>query len=104
MKRIGTGAYGSVYKAYVCEEMLTLRYVISMRLDNRETIAVKILNLEESKDSIESIHQETKALADGATCPQVVNYYGTILNEFEIWILMEFVSGGSLYDIVCSLV
>eukprot|EP00475_Leptophrys_vorax_P030398 TRINITY_DN4548_c0_g1_i1.p1 TRINITY_DN4548_c0_g1~~TRINITY_DN4548_c0_g1_i1.p1 ORF type:complete len:327 (+),score=93.84 TRINITY_DN4548_c0_g1_i1:173-1153(+) len=86
ISKLGGGAYGEVYKA--------------INLKTKELVAVKIIDLEESKDDILVIKREIDALADVSSCKQFVQYKGTHLLETKLWIVMEFVKGGSLGDIL----
>jgi len=79
---LGEGSYGAVYKA----------------LDSRNgsEIAVKILPAEEDISELEKEIGFLKRL----TCDLVVGYFGCYLWDNELWILMEYCSGGSVSDIV----
>lgn len=118
IKKIGSGAFGNVYRA--------------LDRETGEVVAIKIVDLEDSQDDIASITREIHALAHGITCPQLINYYGSkvtvLLVEFlhiptvnchcspnwegvlcsrghppkvigtKLWIAMEFVDGGTVLD------
>lgn len=59
-----------------------------------------MFRLGNSKETIDAVHNEIKALMEGNGCPQLVQYHSTGVFGTELWIIMEFVSGGSLFDIV----
>jgi len=54
--------------------------------------------LEETGDDVKSIGAEILALVGGKVCPQLIDYYGSCVFGSRVWIIMEFVDGGSLVD------
>lgn len=86
--KLGGGAFGDVYRG--------------INLKTKEDLAIKVIDLEETKDDIMMIHREIMTLSDVRLCPQLVQYKGTCQNGTEIWILMENVKRGSIYDILKS--
>jgi len=84
VSKIGSGAFGSVYQG--------------KRKKDNKIVAVKIIDLEESKDDITTITREITALVNGKTCPQLTNYYGSVVFGTRLWIAMEYLDGGSLLD------
>jgi serine/threonine protein kinase len=84
--KVGSGAFGSVYKG--------------IRRKDEKIIALKIIDLEESQDDIATINREIMALVNGKTCKQLTQYYGSHVNGTFLWIAMEFVDGGSIHDLV----
>lgn len=85
-RKVGRGAFGEVYQG-----------------TNRETgeqIAIKIIDLEETKDDIFKIHREIQALTQGQYCRQLTRYFGSQTHHTKLWIAMEYVDGGSVHDIV----
>lgn len=81
---VGRGTFGSVYKG--------------TRVKDGATVAVKIIDLEESKDSIDVINREIMTLVNSRSCEQLTRYYGSQALGSKLWIVMEFVDGGSLHD------
>lgn len=65
-------------------------------------MAIKIIDLEESKDDIEVINREIMALVNGNCCDQLTRYYGSSALGSKLWICMEYVDGGSIHDKVMS--
>jgi serine/threonine-protein kinase 24/25/MST4 len=63
-------------------------------------VAVKTINLEEAQDTLDDIHKEIAYLAQ-CKCANITSYLGSILNGHELWIVMEFMAGGSILDLVC---
>lgn len=84
ISKLGSGAFGSVYKG--------------IQLSTKEIVAIKVIDLEEAKDDLLTIRREIAALSEGQLCPQMVQYKGSCINQTELWIVMEFAQGGSLFD------
>jgi len=84
-ERIGKGSFGEVYRA------------IDREL--KQEVAIKIIDLEKSDDEIEDIQQEIAMLSQ-CSSPYVTRYYKSYLKDSELWIVMEYLGGGSALDIM----
>ncbi|XP_022753288.1 germinal center kinase 1-like isoform X6 [Durio zibethinus] len=87
LELIGRGSFGDVYKAFDKEL-------------NKE-VAIKVIDLEESEDEIEDIQKEISVLSQ-CRCQYITEYYGSYLHQTKLWIIMEYMAGGSVADLLQS--
>lgn len=81
---IGKGAFGQVFKGIDRKTKLL--------------VAIKCINLEDALDELEDIQQEINILSQ-CDSPFITKYYGSYLKGSQLWIVMEFMGGGSVFEI-----
>ncbi|KAI9374625.1 hypothetical protein BJX61DRAFT_532259 [Aspergillus egyptiacus] len=84
MEELGSGSFGTVYKA--------------IDKTTGEIVAIKHIDLESSEDDIQEIQQEISVLATCAS-PYVTQYHASFLRGHKLWIVMEYLGGGSCLDL-----
>ncbi|KAJ6823557.1 serine/threonine-protein kinase 4-like isoform X1 [Iris pallida] len=85
LEPIGKGSFGDVFKG-VDKEL-------------SKEVAIKVIDLEEAEDDIEDIQKEISVLSQ-CRSPYITGYYGSYLHQTKIWIVMEYMAGGSVADLL----
>ena len=82
---LGGGSFGKVYKG----------------VDRRtgQAVAIKIIDVENAEDEVDDIITEIAILSE-LSSPYVTKYHGSYLRGSDLWIVMEFCSGGSCADLM----
>ncbi|KZP00177.1 Pkinase-domain-containing protein [Calocera viscosa TUFC12733] len=85
LEKLGTGSFGTVYKA--------------LHVETQRVVAIKQIDLESSEDDISEIQQE---IAHLALCDSeyVTRYFGSFVRGYKLWIVMEYLAGGSCLDLL----
>ncbi|KAI3466094.1 hypothetical protein Pfo_022757 [Paulownia fortunei] len=85
LELIGRGSFGDVYKGFDKEL--------------KKEVAIKVIDLEESEDEIEDIQKEIAVLSQ-CRSPYITEYYCSYLHQTKLWIIMEYMAGGSVADLI----
>ncbi|ORY06825.1 sterile 20-like kinase 3 [Basidiobolus meristosporus CBS 931.73] len=85
LEKRGSGSFGTVYKA--------------IHNTTKQLVAIKKIDLEAAEDDISDIQQEI-ALLSQCDSDFITRYYDSYVKGFKLWIVMEYMSGGSCLDLL----
>ncbi|CAG9326663.1 STK24_2 [Blepharisma stoltei] len=85
LEKIGKGSFGEVLKAFAKE--------------TGEIVAMKVIDLTDAEDSLDSLNREIQILKECQN-PRITNFYESFVCEGKLYIVMEYVAGGSVKDIL----
>jgi serine/threonine-protein kinase 24/25/MST4 len=85
IERVGKGSFGEVWKA--------------RNKNTGAVVAVKLINLEDSEEDIETIQDEIHVLRS-IKCDQIIKIFESFTHGHTLWIVMELASGGSIKDVM----
>lgn len=71
------------------------------RVDKRtgDSVAIKVIDVENAEDEVDEIIKEIAILSE-LKSPYVTKYHGSYLKGSNLWIIMEFCSGGSCHGLL----
>jgi len=87
IEKIGQGNYGTVWKG--------------RNIDNGDVVAIKIIDLENTEEEIDDVQKEIAALSNMKS-KNVTKYYESFVEGNNLWIIMEYLGGGSVKDVILS--
>lgn len=85
LNQVGKGSFGEVYRA--CHK------------PTGKILAVKLIDLEQAEDEIEEIQKEITVMST-MDSEYITKYYGSIVKSTKLWILIEYLAGGSVFDML----
>ncbi|WWC85497.1 uncharacterized protein L201_000361 [Kwoniella dendrophila CBS 6074] len=85
LEKLGTGSFGTVWKA--------------SHNETKQIVAIKMIDLESSDDDISEIQAEIAHLSS-CFSDHVTKYYGSFVRGAKLWIVMEYLAGGSCLDLL----
>lgn len=103
LEELGSGSFGVVYKAIERStgQIVAIKHVGNSLPGRRWASLILQIDLESSEDDIQEIQQEISVLSTCAS-PFVTQYKASFLRGHKLWIVMEYLGGGSCLDLVCT--
>jgi serine/threonine-protein kinase 24/25/MST4 len=103
LEKLGTGSFGTVYKGMHNEtkQIVAIKQIGVFKADiycDYKSLTNHI-DLEDSDDDISEIQQEIAHLAQ-CDSEYVTRYYGSFVTGYKLWIIMEYLAGGSCLDLL----
>ena len=86
---MGSGSFGKVFLTH-------------NKHNSDHKVAIKVLNKKKLNDQLEAIMQEVDILTN-LDHPNIVKYYETYIDEKYIYLVMEYIGGGELFDKIASM-
>ncbi|KAI5956856.1 hypothetical protein KGF54_000474 [Candida jiufengensis] len=86
-EEIGRGGFGIVYRGIIKK--------------TKEEVAVKQIDLEQDSTDLIEINKEIQILSE-CKSPQITSYYGSFVKNYKLWVIMEYVDGGSIFELIKS--
>jgi len=81
---LGSGAFGKVFLTY-------------NKHNEDHNVAIKVMNKKKLADHLDAIQEEV-AILTKLDHPNIVKYYETYVDEKYIYLVMEYIDGGELFD------
>ena len=81
---LGSGAFGKVFRTF-------------NKHNKEHLVAIKVMNQAKLADHIDAIREEIEILTK-LDHPNIVRYYETYVDEKYIYLVMEYIGGGELFD------
>lgn len=87
LEEVGRGGFGIVYRGLV--------------KGTKQEVAIKQIDLENDQADIFEINKEIQIISQ-CRLSQITQYYGCFVKGYKLWVIMEYVDGGSLFEILKS--
>ncbi|ABN67070.2 predicted protein [Scheffersomyces stipitis CBS 6054] len=84
-EEVGRGGFGVVYRGLI-------------KANNNE-VAIKQIDLESNNTDLFEINKEIQIISE-CRLPQITQYFGCFVKHYKLWVIMEYVNGGSLFELL----
>ncbi|GEQ67489.1 hypothetical protein JCM33374_g1154 [Metschnikowia sp. JCM 33374] len=84
-EEVGRGGFGVVYRGII-------------KMSGQE-VAIKQIDLEHESADFFEVNREIQILSE-CQCAQITQYLGCFVKGYKLWVIMEFVDGGSLFELL----
>lgn len=84
-EEVGRGGFGVVYRG--------------INKKNNKEVAVKQIDLEHDQTDLFEVTKEIQIISE-CRLPQITRYYGCFVRHYKLWVIMEYVNGGSLFELL----
>lgn len=84
-EQVGKGGFGIVYRGLI-------------RATNEE-VAIKQIDLENDQSDLSEINKEIQIISE-CRLPQITRFMGCFVKNYKLWVIMEYVNGGSLFELL----
>ena len=85
---MGSGAFGKVFLTF-------------NKHNPDHKVAIKVMNKNKLKDHLDAIQEEVGILTK-LDHPNIVKYYETYIDEKYIYLVMEYIDGGELFEKIAA--
>lgn len=84
-EEVGRGGFGVVYRGII--------------KSTNEEVAIKQIDLENDHSDLLEINREIQIISE-CRLPQITRYLGCFVKHYKLWVVMEYVNGGTLFELL----
>lgn len=84
-EEVGRGGFGVVYRGII--------------KSTQQEVAIKQIDLEKDSTDLLEINKEIQIISE-CRCKQITSYVGSFVKNYKLWVIMEFIDGGSIFELL----